>query len=125
MQPRRASLLLRVGDANTFTMPESVGIDTSSVPLVQAEEGAGVAGFVAKTGISILGRPTRRSERYAAGETFISTPVVNNEGVVVGVLNLTERMGGRRYQGGDLASGEAMAELTAALLRYRDHAMRD
>jgi diguanylate cyclase (GGDEF)-like protein len=116
MQAGRASLLLRRNGEPVLTIAASVGIMPSVVPSIEVFVGRGIAGIVAERGMVLLGS--------VADQTFVSTPVVTERGIE-GVLNLTERLGGRPFTSRDIASSNALATHIARLLEYRRRAAVD
>ena len=116
MQAGRASLLLRRNGEPILTVAASVGITPSLVPSIEVPLGRGIAGIVAERGMVLLGS--------VADQTFVSTPIVTERGVE-GVLNLTDRFGGRPFTTHDLGSSKALATHIARLLEYRRRAAVD
>ena len=117
MEAGRASLLLRQGKEPVLTIVAAVGIKPSLVESIRVENGRGIAGVVAERGMSLLGRsPTN--------ETFVSAPIITSQGIE-GVLNLTERFGGKQYHGADLTAAGFVTRHIATLLEYRRDALVD
>lgn len=116
MQAGRASLLLRQNLEPVMTIAAAVGITPAIIPTVRVVKGHGIAGLVAERGYSLLGS--------VANQTFLSTPIITRLGIE-GVLNLTERLGGRQYTSLDLSSTSAVAGHIAELLQYRREALVD
>jgi len=117
LEAGRASLLLRQDADPVLTMAAAVGIKPSLVETIQIPYGAGVAGLVAEKGLSLLGRSL-------SNETFVCAPIVTQSGIE-GVLNVTDRIGGRQFSGADLASTSFVAAHIANLLEFRRQSMVD
>ena len=117
MEAGRASLLLRQDGEPVLTMVAAVGIKPALVESIRVPYGQGMAGIVAEKGMSLLGRSV-------ANQTFLIAPVITPRGIE-GVLNLTDRLGGRQFSGSDLTSSTFMAGHIADLLEYRRQAMID
>jgi diguanylate cyclase (GGDEF)-like protein len=100
-----------------MTMQASVGIAPSLIETIQVPLGAGIAGLVAERGISLLGRSL-------SNETFVCAPVVTRQGIE-GVLNLTNRLGGKQYGAGDLTSTGIVATHIGHLIDFRREANVD
>lgn len=116
MEAGRASLLLRRNSEPVLTIAAAVGINPSEIPKIEVQIGRGIAGIVAEKAVTLLGQ--------LADDTFVSAPIITREGVE-GVLNLTERFGGRQFTGQDLASSSLIAGHIAHLLEYRRDSMVD
>lgn len=116
MQAGRASLLLREGASPVLVVAASVGIDTAVVPTIRVALGEGIAGIVAERGAHFFG---------ASGDTtFLSMPVHSENGLV-GVLNLTNRVGGSQFGEEHIAQARALAAHIGNLLAYDRHAVYD
>jgi diguanylate cyclase (GGDEF)-like protein len=116
MQAGRASLLIRRNGEPVLVAAAAVGIKPSDVPLIRVPVGRGIAGLVAERGVNLLG--------VIQDQTFLSTPVITHRGVE-GVLNMTERLGGRLYTSTDLAASLTVAGHIGVLLEYRRQAQID
>jgi len=112
----RASLLLREGDGMVLTVAASVGIRQALVPDIRVTVGEGIAGMVAQQDMSLFGE--------LENGTFLSTPV-SSEGGVEGVLNVTNRRGGRQYTVDDMPLAESVARHIGHLIVYSRLAARD
>ena len=117
LQAGRASLLLRQEGDPVLTVAAAAGIKPSLVETIQVPYGSGVAGLVAEKGLSLLGRSL-------ANETFVCAPIVTSAGIE-GVLNVTERFGGRPYTGPDLAATGFVAQHIGHLLEFRRRSQID
>lgn len=116
MEAGRASLLLRRNVEPVLTIVAAVGIPPAIVPSIRVPMGSGIAGIVAERGMTLLG--------HVADQTFVSTPIITQTGIE-GVLNITDRLGGKPYTGRDLASSTAVAGHIANLLEYRRDSLVD
>ncbi len=110
MEAGRASLLVKRNGEPILTIEAAAGIRPSVIPSISVPIGYGIAGFVALRGTTLLGR--------FANETFLSVPVPTSQGIE-GVLNLTERFGGRPFTPDDLASTHLMVRHIGRVLEYR------
>jgi diguanylate cyclase (GGDEF)-like protein len=116
LESERASLLLRDASEPVLVVVHSVGIEPSVVPSIRVPIGYGIAGMVAERGVSIYGTMD--------STTFLSAPVVTDQGVE-GVLNLTNRRGGKQYGAEHLAAAQTVAAHIARLLEFGRDAVRD
>ncbi len=112
----RASLLLREGDGMALTIVASVGIRQALVPDIRVTVGEGIAGMVAQQEMTLFGE--------LDNGTFLSTPV-STDGRVEGVLNVTNRQGGRQYTVDDMPLAESVAKHIGHLIVYSRLAARD
>ena len=116
LEAGRASLLLRDATEPVLVVTASIGIDASVLPSIRVPIGEGIAGLVAERGIALFG--TRN------GTTFLSAPVVTDRGVE-GVLNLTNREGGKQYSAEHVTASRLVADHIAHLLEYGRYAAHD
>jgi diguanylate cyclase (GGDEF)-like protein len=105
----RASLLIRQPNESVLTVVAAVGIAPSVIPKIRVPIGQGIAGIVAERGLSLFGAFDH--------ETFLSLPIITAQGVE-GVLNLTDRLGGKQFTANDLTSTKQITRLIARLLEY-------
>jgi diguanylate cyclase (GGDEF)-like protein len=118
LEARRASLLLRVNgtDKPHFTMAAAVGIHPQLAATVRVSAGQGVAGVVAERGTPLLGMVNQ--------ESFVSVPVLTQHGVE-GVLNFSERDGGRPYTVKDVSRAVQAATHIAQIMEFDRLVLRD
>jgi diguanylate cyclase (GGDEF)-like protein len=116
LEAGRASLLLRDETEPILVVSTSVGIDPAILASIRVPVGHGIAGIVAERGISLFGS--------CNGSTFISAPVVTDRGVE-GVLNLTDRLGGKQYTAEHVAQASSVATHIGHLLQFSRFAARD
>ncbi|HZT96082.1 MAG TPA: GGDEF domain-containing protein [Chloroflexota bacterium] len=110
MEAGRASLLVKRNGEPILTIEAAVGIPPAEVPGIRVPMGYGIAGFVAEHGKPLLGA--------LANDTFVSIPVFTTRGVE-GVLNMTDRLGGRPYTRDDMGSSKVFAKHIGDVLEYR------
>lgn len=116
LEAGRASLLLRAEGEDVLTMAAWVGIDPHLASSIRVPTGQGIAGLVVEQGIPFFG--------IIDGQTFLSVPIVTEHGVE-GVLNVTERQGGKQYTVEDIAAATSAADHIGHLIRYGRYAARD
>jgi diguanylate cyclase (GGDEF)-like protein len=116
LESGRASLLLRDVSEPVLVVTASVGIDSSVISSIRVPIGQGVAGIVAERGISLYGALN--------GSTFLCAPIVTDRGIE-GVLNLTDRRGGKQYTTEHVAAASSVAAHIARLLEFGRNASKD
>src|SRR5438270_9272535 len=116
LEADRASLLLRDGADGAMIVGASVGIPSRLAAAIQVEVGRGIAGAVAERGHPMLG--------HIGGRTFLSVPVFSDRGLE-GVLNVTNRRGGREYSTAELEVANRAALHIGTLVEYGRQASRD
>jgi diguanylate cyclase (GGDEF)-like protein len=116
LESERCSLLLREHGEPHLIVACHVGMPEPLVPTIRVQKGEGIAGTVYQTGHSLLGR--------IAGRTFVSVPISTSRGVE-GVLNATNRRGGREYSTFELEIAVKAAAHIGTLLDYERTAARD
>lgn len=116
LESGRASLLLRDLNEPVLVVSASVGIEPSVVSSIRVPIGQGVAGVVAERGVSLYGALN--------GSTFLCAPIITDRGVE-GVLNLTDRRGGKQYTAEHVAAASSVAAHIARLLEFGRNAAQD
>lgn len=122
LRSERASLMVLDEEANQLILKAASGLatDTGSVSAVRV--GEGVSGEVIDTGKAILvtdirmaGRKPAPPERLYKTNSFISYPIMIG-GRKVGVLNITDKLGGGKYDEVDLGLLEIIGPQVALAL---------
>lgn len=116
LEAERASLLLLDASEPVLVVIASVGIEPNVVSAIRVPVGQGIAGVVVERGVAIYGAMD--------STTFLSAPIVTDQGVE-GVLNLTNRRGGKQYGAEHVSAATAVAAHIARLLEYGRDAARD
>lgn len=116
LEAERASLLLRDPTEPVLLVHASLGIEEAILPSIRIPIGEGIAGIVAERGITLFGQLN--------GSTFLSAPVITDQGIE-GVLNLTDRRGGKQYTADHVPAAAAIGLHIGHLLEFSRHAVRD
>lgn len=116
LEAGRASLLLRDGAQPVLIIAASVGIEQFLTSSIRLPIGEGIAGLVAEQGIALFGA--------IQNQTFLSVPVSTENGVE-GVLNVTDRLGGKQYSVEHLRQAISAGEHIGHLIQYNRFATRD
>ena len=108
-ESERASLLLLNEESNELILKSASGLATDPALVGPIRVGEGVSGEVINTGKPLIVRDMRSSgrrpappERSYKTDSFISYPITIG-GRKVGVLNVTDKKGGRRFDDIDLS----------------------
>jgi diguanylate cyclase (GGDEF)-like protein len=122
LQSERASLLIMDESANELVLKAASGLATDPEQIGPIRVGEGVAGEVIDSGKPIMTTDLRRDGRIPAPperryktNSFISYPIVIN-GRKVGVLNVTDKSGGRTFDEVDLGLLEIIGPQVALAL---------
>jgi diguanylate cyclase (GGDEF)-like protein len=122
LQAERASLLVFNEATNELTIRAAIGLATEASAVTPMRLGEGISGEAL-----LSGRPTMVTDLEAAGispaplerhyktKSFISYPIMIS-GRKVGILNLTDKTGGRNYDQVDLSLLEIIAPQVALAL---------
>jgi diguanylate cyclase (GGDEF)-like protein len=116
LEAERASLLLRDEPEGALVVNASLGIPPRLAAAIRVKIGHGIAGMVAQRGHPVLGQ--------LGGRTFLSVPVFSDRGLE-GVLNVTDRQGGREYSMLELEVAARAAVHIGTLVEYGRQASRD
>lgn len=120
LKAERGSLLLFDENANELTMKAGRGIPVPMSEVVSIRMGEGIAGAVLSEGrplvttIDALGKESLSERRYKT-KSFISYPIAIGPRKI-GVLNLTDKIGGGSYDKGDLNMIDLVAPQIALAL---------
>jgi diguanylate cyclase (GGDEF)-like protein len=120
LKAERGSLLLFDENANELTMKAGRGIPVPMSEVVGIRMGEGIAGSVLSEGrplvttIDALGKESLPERRYRT-KSFISYPIAIGPRKI-GVLNLTDKIGGGSYDKGDLNMIDLVAPQIALAL---------
>ncbi|HET8781135.1 MAG TPA: diguanylate cyclase [Pyrinomonadaceae bacterium] len=121
-QSERASLLLLKEDSNELILKSASGFVTDPSLIGPIRVGEGVSGEAIDTGRPIVvrdlhssGRRPAPAERSYKTDSFISYPIIIG-GRKVGVLNVTDKTGGRRFDEIDLSLLEIIGPQMAVAL---------
>ena len=121
-QSERASLLLLNEESNELILKSASGFATDPALIGPIRVGEGVSGEAMNTGKPIVVRDLRSSgrrpapaERSYKTDSFISYPITIG-GRKVGVLNVTDKTGGRRFDEIDLSLLEIIGPQMAVAL---------
>lgn len=121
-QSERASLLLLKEGSNELVLKSAIGLATDPALVGPIRVGEGVSGEAINTGKPIIVRDMRSSgrrpappERSYKTESFISYPIIIS-GRKVGVLNVTDKTGGRPFDEIDLSLLEIIGPQMAVAL---------
>jgi diguanylate cyclase (GGDEF)-like protein len=109
LEAGRASLLLRDSVEPVLYVAASVGIDPQLADGLRIAIGQGIAGLVAERGIPLVGR--------VGNDSFLSAPIVSENGVE-GVLNVTDRVGGKVYTLEDISLAASATQHLSDLIQY-------
>jgi diguanylate cyclase (GGDEF)-like protein len=122
LQSDRASLMIFDEAANVLTMKAASGLATDLTQVAPVRAGEGVSGEVIDTGKAVLvtdvlsaGRKLAPPERRYKTNSFISYPIAIG-GRRVGVLNVTDKLGGGTYDKIDLSLLEIIGPQVALAL---------
>ena len=122
LQSERASLMVLDETTNELILKASSGLATDPSLLEPVRVGEGVAGEVIATGKAVMvtdlrsaGRKPAPRERCYKTHSFISYPIAIG-GRKVGVLNITDKSGGRTYDEVDLGLLEMIGPQVALAL---------
>ena len=122
LQSERASLLVLDEHSNELRLKAASGLATDPANVGPIRVGSGVAGRVIDTGQPIVasdlrleGHTPAPAERRYKTNSFISYPIVIN-GRKVGVLNVTDKYGGRSFDEVDLGLLELIGPQVALAL---------
>ena len=121
-ESERASLLLLNAESNELILKSASGLATDPALVGPIRVGEGVSGEVINTGKPLIVRDLRSSgrrpappERSYKTDSFISYPIIIG-GRKVGVLNVTDKTGGRRFDDIDLSLLEIIGPQMAVAL---------
>jgi diguanylate cyclase (GGDEF)-like protein len=121
-ESERASLLLLNAESNELILKSASGLATDPALVGPIRVGEGVSGEVMNTGKPLIVRDLRSSgrrpappERAYKTDSFISYPIIIG-GRKVGVLNVTDKTGGRRFDEIDLSLLEIIGPQMAVAL---------
>ncbi|HET9526947.1 MAG TPA: diguanylate cyclase [Pyrinomonadaceae bacterium] len=121
-QSERASLLLLKEDSNELILKSASGFANDPAVVGPIRVGEGISGEAIETGTAIVVRDLRSSgrrpaprERSYKTDSFISYPI-SIGGRKIGVLNITDRKGGRRFDEVDLSLLEIIGPQMAVAL---------
>ena len=122
LQSERASLLVLDEGANELVLKAASGLATDPANVGPIRVGEGVAGQVIDTGVPVIvtdvrheGRTPAPTERKYKTNSFISYPIIIG-GRKVGVLNVTDKTGGRTFDEVDLSLLEIIGPQVALAL---------
>lgn len=122
LQSERASLLVLDETANELTMKAGIGLPVDLSEIGRIRMGEGISGGVLETGKSMLVENIERSgfrpalsERKYKTKSFISYPITI-AGRKIGVLNVTDKLGGGDYNKVDLTLLEIIGVQVAVAL---------
>ena len=122
LRSERASLMVLDEDANQLTLKAASGLATDPDSVSAVRVGEGVSGEVIDTGKAMLvadlrmaGRKPAPPERLYKTNSFISYPIMIG-GRKVGVLNVTDKLGGGTYDEVDLGLLEIIGPQIALAL---------
>ena len=121
-ESERASLLLLKEESNELILKSASGLSTDPALVGPIRVGEGVSGEVMNTGKPLIVRDLRSSgrrpappERSYKTDSFISYPIIIG-GRKVGVLNVTDKTGGRQFSEIDLSLLEIIGPQMAVAL---------
>src|SRR5687767_1663537 len=121
-ESERASLLLLKEETNELILKAASGFSTDPASIGPIQIGEGVSGEAINTGKPIVVQDMRSSgrrpappERSYKTDSFISYPIIIG-GRKVGVLNVTDKKGGRRFDEIDLSLMEIIGPQMAVAL---------
>ena len=122
LRSERASLMVLDEDANKLILKAASGLATDPAEVGAVRVGEGVSGEVIDTGkamivadLRIAGRKPAPPERLYKTNSFISYPITIG-GRKVGVLNVTDKVGGGTYDDVDLSLLEIIGPQVALAL---------
>ena len=122
LQSERASLLVLDENSNELILKAASGLATDPLEVTPIRVGEGVSGQVIDTGKPIVVTDLRRegyqpasSERKYKTSSFISFPIVIGDRKI-GVLNVTDKTGGRSFDDVDLGLLEIIGPQVALAL---------
>ncbi len=122
LQSERASLLVLDEDSNQLILKAASGLATDAAKVGPIRVGEGVSGHVIDTGKPMIAADLRRegrkpapSERRYKTDSFISFPIIIGDRKV-GVLNITDKTGGRNFDEVDLKLLEIIGPQVALAL---------
>ena len=122
LQSERASLLVFDENSNQLFLKAASGLATDAAKVGPIRLGEGVSGHVIDTGKPMIvtdlrreGRKPASSERHYKTDSFISFPIVIGDRKV-GVLNVTDKSGGRAFDEVDLKLLEIIGPQVALAL---------
>lgn len=116
LEAGRASMLLRDPVEPVLFVAASVGIEPQLADTIRVAIGQGIVGLVAERGIPLVGR--------VGNETFLSVPIFTENGVE-GVLNATNRQGGKAYTLEDISLAAPATQHIGELIQYGRQTARD
>jgi diguanylate cyclase (GGDEF)-like protein len=116
LEAGRASLLLRIDAEPTLVVAASTGFDPRLAASIRVPIGEGIAGVVYERAIPLFGT--------LDCQTFLSVPVSTERGVE-GVLNVTDRLGGKQYSVDHIGLATTAALHIGHLIQYDRTAARD
>jgi diguanylate cyclase (GGDEF)-like protein len=122
LRSERASLMVLDEDANELILKAAAGFATDPATVGKVRVGEGVSGEVIDTGkammvadLRMVGRKPAPPERSYKSNSFISYPITIG-GRKVGVLNVTDKVGGGTYDDVDLSLLEIIGPQVALAL---------
>jgi diguanylate cyclase (GGDEF)-like protein len=122
LQSERASILVLDESSNELILKAASGLATDPAKVDPIRVGEGVAGQVIDTGVPVIatdlrheGRTPAPPERKYKTNSFISYPIIIG-GRKVGVLNVTDKSGGRAFDEVDLGLLEIIGPQVALAL---------
>lgn len=122
LQSERASLLVLHEDSNELIMKAASGLPTDLTKVEPIRVGEGISGKVIDTGKPLVvtdlrfeGQTPAPPERRYKTNSFISFPIIIS-GRKVGVLNVTDKSGGRSFDAVDLSLLEMIGPHVALAL---------
>jgi diguanylate cyclase (GGDEF)-like protein len=122
LQSERASLLVLDENSNELILKAASGLATDPAQVRPIRVGEGVSGQVIDSGVPVIATDLRREgrtpappERKYKTNSFISYPIIIS-GRKVGVLNVTDKSGGRSFDEVDLSLLEIIGPQVALAL---------
>jgi len=120
---RRISIMLPDDDRKCLTLARSLGLDAETAASVKLSVGEGIAGRVFQTKEPVVVnseddpeyRPAPVEADFFAGVPLLSTPLGNGSDIL-GVLNVTDRVGGRPFEAQDLEYVGLIANIAGVTL---------
>lgn len=130
---RRVSIMLPDADRKVLTIAKCKGLDPDIAARVRVPIGTAIAGKVFESRQPIIVNAEEDAEKYDRGSEsnfFVSVPMLSTPlgagGEIIGVLNVTERVGGRPFKARELEYVDLVAGIVGSALQgQRDHQARD